>query len=144
MTMAHAYVLRLSCVVAVASALTCASPLVAAQDVKVALSGNQEIPPVTTNASGNGTLVVAADRSVSGSVTVSGVSVTVAHVHEGAAGSNGPIVFPLTRVSDTMWSVPPGIKLSDAQYASFKAGNLYFNVHSEAHKAGEIRGQIRP
>lgn len=144
MTMVRAHVLRLFRMVAVACALTCVPHVVAAQEVKVALSGNQEIPPVTTNASGSGTFVVAADRAVSGSVTVSGVSVTVAHVHEGAAGSNGPIVFPLTRVSDTVWSVPPGIRLSDAQYASYKAGNLYFNIHSEAHKAGEIRGQIRP
>ena len=34
--------------------------------------------------------------------------------------------------------------LTDAQYEAFKAGNLYVNVHSDANKGGEIRGQLRP
>ena len=114
------------------------------QEVKVNLGGDQEIPPVTTPASGSGTFIVGADKSVSGTVTVAGMSVTVAHVHEAPAGKNGPIVFPLTRSSDTVWTVPAGAKLSDVQYESFKAGNLYFNIHSAAHKTGEVRGQIKP
>ena len=113
-------------------------------EVKVTLSGDQEIPPVTTPGTGSGTLVVGADKSVSGGATISGTSVTVAHIHEAPAGKNGPIVFPLTRTSDTVWSVPAGAKLTDAQYESYKAGNLYFNMHSAAYKGGEIRGQIRP
>jgi hypothetical protein len=116
----------------------------AGQEVKVALSGQNEIPPVTSPASGTGTLVVDADRSVSGRVTVSGMTPTVAHIHDGAAGSNGPIVIPLTKVSDSVWVVPPGTKLTDAQFESYKRGSLYFNVHSEAYRSGEIRGQIKP
>ena len=113
-------------------------------EVKVALSGVQEIPPVTTAAYGTGTITVGADKSVSGNVTISGMSVTVAHVHEAAAGKNGPIIIPLTKASDNVWTVPAGVKLTDAQYESYKAGNLYFNFHSAAHKGGEIRGQIKP
>lgn len=114
------------------------------QEVKVALSGGQEIPPVTTTGTGTGIVAVAADRTVTGTVTVSGMTVTVAHIHEAAAGANGPIVVPLVKTSDNTWAVPPGTKLTPAQYDAFKAGNLYFNVHSDAHKAGEIRGQIKP
>jgi CHRD domain len=114
------------------------------EEVKVTLSGNQEIPPVTTSGSGTGTFNVGEDKSVSGKVTVSGLTVTVAHIHEGPAGSNGPIIIPLTKTSDTVWVVPAGAKLTDAQYASYKAGNLYYNFHSEAHRSGEIRGQIKP
>jgi len=113
-------------------------------EIKVALSGDQEIPPVTTSASGTGSITVGADKSVSGNVTISGMSVTVAHVHEAAAGKNGPIIIPLTNASDNVWTVPAGVKLTDAQYESYKAGNLYFNIHSAAHKGGEIRGQIKP
>ena len=112
--------------------------------IKVTLSGDQEIPPVTTPAFGTGTLMVGADKSVSGSVTISGMSVTVAHIHEAAAGKNGPIVIPLTKTSDTVWTVPAGTQLTDAQYESYKAGDLYFNIHSAAHRAGEIRAQIKP
>jgi hypothetical protein len=72
------------------------------------------------------------------------MSATVAHIHEAAAGSNGAIIIPLTKTSDNVWVVPPGARLTDAQYESYKAGKLYFNIHSEAHRSGEIRGQIRP
>ena len=43
-----------------------------------------------------------------------------------------------------MWKVPAGSKLTDEQYASFKSGDLYVNVHSAMHQPGEIRGQIKP
>ncbi|HVJ72534.1 MAG TPA: CHRD domain-containing protein [Casimicrobiaceae bacterium] len=114
------------------------------QDVKVTLSGDQEIPPVTTPASGTGTISVAADGSVTGTVTITGMKATVAHIHDAAPGKNGPIAIPLVKVSDTVWALPPGAKLTEAQLASFRAGTLYYNIHSEAWRAGEIRGQIRP
>ena len=114
------------------------------EEIKVVLSGAQEIPPVTTSASGTGTIGVAPDKSVRGSVIVTGVTVTAAHIHEGEAGKNGPIVVPLTQTADNIWTVPEGAKLTDAQYESYKAGKLYYNVHSAAYKGGEIRGQIKP
>jgi hypothetical protein len=114
------------------------------QEVKVALSGSQEIPPVATSASGTGTFTVNADRSAIGSVTITGMSATVAHIHEAPAGTNGLIVIPLVRTADNQWSLPPGTRLTEPQYASFKSGKLYFNIHSEAHRSGEIRGQIKP
>jgi hypothetical protein len=117
---------------------------VLSDEIKVTLSGNQEIPPVTTSGSGTGTFNVGEDKSVSGKVTITGLAVTVAHIHEAPAGSNGPIIIPLTKTSDTVWVVPADAKLTDAQYASYKAGSLYYNFHSEAHRSGEIRGQIKP
>jgi len=114
------------------------------QELKVTLTGSQEIPPVTTSASATGVITVAADKSVRGSVTVSGISPTAAHIHEAPAGTNGPIVIPLVKTGDNVWTVPEGAKMTDAQFDSYKAGNLYYNVHSATYKGGELRGQIKP
>ena len=115
-----------------------------AANVDVKLSGDQEVPPVKTSATGNGTLTVNDDKTVSGSVTTSGINGVAAHIHNGAPGKNGPVAVPLTKDGDNKWTVGPGAKLTDAQFADFKAGNLYVNVHSAAHKDGEIRGQLKP
>ena len=121
----------------------CATPG-ADQRVKVTLSGDQQNPPVSTPASGTGTITVGADKSISGSVTTRGVEGTVAHIHHAPAGRNGPVIIPLTKTSENVWSVPAGRTLTDAQYEAFKAGELYVNVHSANHKPGEIRGQLKP
>jgi len=117
-------------------------------EVKVKLTGDQEVPPVKTAASGSGTFVIAEDKTVSGSVTTTGVEGTVAHIHDSAPGQmcgakNGPVIIPLTKGPDNTWSAPAGAKLTDAQYQSFKAGNLYVNVHSAANKSGEICARLK-
>lgn len=111
---------------------------------KVMLSGDKEVPAVSTAAAGSGSITIAADHSVSGSVTTSGIVGVAAHIHMAAMGQNGPVIVPLQKTGDNVWSVPPGAKLTDAQYAAFQAGGLYVNVHSAAHKGGEIRGQLTP
>jgi hypothetical protein len=112
---------------------------------KVTLSGTEEVPPVNTSASGGGTITVKDDHSVSGSVTTKGLSGIAAHIHVGARGQNGPVIVPLAKGADgNTWSVAGGAKLTDAQYQGYKVGNLYVNVHTAAHKGGEIRGQIKP
>ena len=140
-------VLRKSAI-ALAAATLIAGPLAAgatfAADIKVKLSGDQEVPPVQTQASGSGTIRVNDDKSVSGSITTTGIKATAAHIHEAAAGKNGPVAIPLEKKSDNEFAVPAGAKLSDAQYKALKAGNLYVNVHSDAHKDGEIRAQLKP
>jgi hypothetical protein len=126
-----------------ATAKTAAAAPAGAQAVKVTLSGNNEVPPVQTKATGSGTITVTKEKAVSGSVTTKGVEGTAAHIHDGAAGKNGPVIIPLTKSGET-WSVPAGSKLTDEQYKNFQAGNLYVNVHSAANKNGEIRGQLTP
>lgn len=112
--------------------------------VQVTLKGSEEVPPVTTAATGSGTIMVGVDMAVSGSVTTTGVAGIAAHIHSGAAGKNGPIIVPMTKTADNTWSIGAGAKFTEAQYAAFKAGDLYVNVHSAANKGGEIRGQLKP
>jgi hypothetical protein len=121
-----------------------AAGAVHAQEVAVKLSGDAEVPPVATKASGTGSIKVAADKTVSGAVTTTGVEGTAAHIHEGAAGKNGGVAVPLEKGAGGKWSVPAGVKLTDAQFDAFKAGNLYVNVHSAANPSGEIRAQLKP
>ena len=129
---------------AVAIVLPGCSDLTLSNGDEVMLSGQQEVPPVTTSASGTGAITVSPGRSVSGSITTTGVAATAAHIHHGAPGTNGPVIMPLVRTSENVWSVPAGARLTDAQHESYRAGNLYVNVHSAANKGGEIRGQLRP
>src|SRR3989449_8740147 len=110
---------------------------------RVQLSGANEVPPVTTSGSGSGSFRVGPDGAVSGSVTTTGVQGTMAHIHQGAKGRNGPVIIPLTKSGDT-YTVPSGAKLTDAQMQAFKAGGLYVNVHTNANKGGEVRGQLQP
>jgi hypothetical protein len=124
--------------------MTFAAGSALAGPVHVKLSGDQEVPAVQTSASGSGTITINDDKTVSGSVTTTGVKGTMAHIHEAPAGQNGGVAIPLAKKGDNEWAVPAGAKLSDDQFKAFKAGNLYVNVHSDANKAGEIRGQLKP
>ncbi|HEY9530815.1 MAG TPA: CHRD domain-containing protein [Burkholderiales bacterium] len=111
--------------------------------VSVNLSGAEEVPPVTTSGSGSGSFRVAEDGTVTGSVTTKGVPGTMAHIHMGAKGQNGPVIVPLSKDGDT-YSVPAGRKLSASQLEAFKKGSLYVNVHTAKNKGGEVRGQLQP
>jgi hypothetical protein len=134
---------RVSMLVAALIIAGCAS-MGGPQAVQVRLTGDEEVPPVKTSASGTGTVTVNEDRSVSGSIRTQGISGIAAHIHEGAAGQNGPVIVPMDKTGDNEWTTKSGAKLTESQYESFKAGRLYFNVHSAQNKGGEIRGQIRP
>ena len=124
--------------------LVAAGGFAIAAEVKVTLTGAEETPPVATSATGTGSITIAADKTVRGTIKTTGIEGTVAHIHVGAPGQSGPPIITLEKGADGSWSVPAGSKLTDEQYASFKAGQLYVNVHSAEHKAGEIRGQLKP
>jgi hypothetical protein len=54
------------------------------------------------------------------------------------------VIIPLKQTSPGVWSVPAGAKLTAAQMAAYKKGDLYVNVHTARHRGGEVRGQIIP
>lgn len=110
-----------------------------------ALSSKQEVPANPSTASGVGTAVLdPATRTLSGGIELTGMSATMAHIHVGAAGTNGAVVLTLTEspAASGKWLIPAGTVLTEAQVASLKAGEWYFNAHSTARPGGEVRGQI--
>jgi hypothetical protein len=109
-----------------------------------ALSGANEVPPNSSSATGRSNVTIAADKSVSGSVSYSGMNATAGHIHMGAPGANGPVIVPFTKTAEGTFIAAPNAKLTDEQYAAYRAGNLYFNIHSAAHPGGEIRAQLTP
>jgi len=117
------------------------APMVGGQ--RLTLTGAEEVPAVTTTATGNATVDIKPDRSVSATVTVSGMTATASHIHEGAAGANGPVIVPFTKTGDNTFASAPDAKLTEAQYESYKQGKLYVNVHSAKNPGGEIRAQIK-
>ena len=129
---------------AAAVALAGCAAITTTKRVEVTLSGAEQVPQVMTAATGSGIFVVDAERGVSGSITVSGLTAVAAHIHTGARGANGGIAIGLVKTSDNTWSVPAGARFSDAQYQAFLAGETYVNVHTAANKGGEIRAQLRP
>jgi hypothetical protein len=126
-----------------AGALVGVSGMATAGEIRIKLSGDQEVPPVQTSASGNGTITVEDDKSIKGKIMLSDIKPTGAHIHEAPTGKTGDPIITLEKTGENEWSLPNGAKLTDAQYDAAKAGGLYVNVHSNEHKGGEIRGQIK-
>lgn len=120
-----------------------------------------QIPAVTSAARGSVALLVS-DNAIEYQLNIDPLpvsTVTSAHIHVGAAGSNGPIIFslyssgfgvPFTGLINgalTAFNLQPqpasGISsFTDAIHAIL-SGDAYVNVHTTAYPAGEIRGQIQ-
>ena len=119
------------------------------------LSGAEQVPPVTTTASGTTNISARPSKcptaasgmncpTLHGMVNTSGVAGTAAHIHQGAAGQNGPPIVTLVKTGPNSWQVPHGTAITEAQYQAYWDGLLYVNVHSDANKGGEIRAQLKP
>ena len=135
--------LRLS-VIRAAVFAACALCAVGALAEDLQLTGTQETPPNDSKAMGNGNITIDADGNVSGSVSTPTIQGKAAHIHVGAPGKAGPPIITLDGGDPGTWTVPDGAKLTPDQLLSYKAGNLYVNVHTAEHPGGEIRAQLKP
>ncbi|MGC0120217.1 CHRD domain-containing protein [Pseudoalteromonas piscicida] len=110
------------------------------------LSGEQEVPAVTTTATGSGYALVNRNGfDLELQVLTSGVAdATAAHIHTGIAGENGPVLLTLMQDSSdaNRWMAPANAALTAEIFAILAGGGHYVNVHTPANPSGELRGQI--
>lgn len=124
------------------------------------MTGSEEVPPKNTKATGTAEFNVSADgKTLNYKVSVNGISsVTMAHIHSGKKGINGPVVVTLfhstnptgpmsgvlsqgNATSSNLEGPLKGKQMSDLVNL-IKSGGAYANVHTTQNPKGEIRGQI--
>ncbi|MFL6454268.1 MAG: CHRD domain-containing protein [Nitrososphaeraceae archaeon] len=125
------------------------------------MTGKEEVPPHDTKATGNAEFTLSADgKTMSYKVDVMNIDkVTMAHIHQGKVGENGPPVVWLFNSSSNPTGPMNGM-LSQGKITSndlvgplkgkqmsdlvklINDGQAYANVHTEPNPKGEIRGQI--
>lgn len=131
------------------------------------LTGEAEVPPVETDASGHATFHADPDRGeVHYEVYVEGIcNVTQGHIHLGKEGENGDVIawlYPEDEQEPKLIEGPSDGVLAegtlteddligplegesvDAAAQTMKEEGVYVNIHTEAYPDGEIRGQIAP
>jgi len=140
-----------------------ASSIADAQEVfRARLSGDNQVPVVATNSGGRFQIVVN-NGATAGEYTLrvdSGVRITQAHFHCGAAGVNGPVIVFLAGFHAAGWDVDgqwvSNATITDANvvntacgatlaeiFQQARTGNVYVNVHSVAHPGGVVRSQLQ-
>ena len=110
------------------------------------LSGDNEVPSVTTSAHGTGFFFYAGEneRLFGYSINVEGLIPTGADFHKGAAGESGDILIPVELVdshADMGFDDEP-VHVEDSFVNDLLMGNVYLNIHTEANPGGEIRDQV--
>jgi hypothetical protein len=115
--------------------------------IHVTLSADQIFPKPTSTATGEGDLTFdLISGAVTGGVTLSGITATLAHIHEGYAAENGGVLIDFVQdpADPNHWTPDSSEVLTADQIAFLLDGELYLNVHSAAYPGGEIRAQIIP
>ena len=117
-----------------------------AQDI--ILSGANEVPAVTTTATGVARFRLTTEGKLFYVVNVTGLgagdgTLTAAHIHNGAVGANGSVLIGLA-TSAADFGVDKQRQLTDVEKAGIDGtGALYVNAHSTIYTGGIVRGQIR-
>jgi hypothetical protein len=131
------------------------------QEFTANLTGDSEVPPVTTNATGSADFELNDDGDeMSYDLEVEDIEgVLFAHIHQGSDSENGPIVVTLFNATDGPTDEIDGT-LESGDFAAedfegplqgqnmtdlvdaIEGGQAYVNVHTEANPPGEVRGTI--
>ena len=109
------------------------------------LSSHQQVPVVTSTASGTGYLtVIPDDNTMILNVHHKALpEVLAAHVHSGEIGENGEPFLNLNPDSQQEHVLTSGVQETNAEtIAQILADDTYVNIHTSQYEAGEIRGQM--
>jgi hypothetical protein len=121
-------------------------------EFKATMKGSSESPKGPSSASGTFTVQFKNGQACyKMSVKGLGAFPVAAHIHRGAAGTNGPIVVDLLATSKSTWKgTSPRVaqKCVPARAATVAAikrnpGNFYANVHTSKNPGGAARGQLK-
>jgi hypothetical protein len=137
-------ILTIAIILAGMTLASCKKEEVVSSDVAfmAMLTGSEEVPAVTTNASGMFDAVYNKDTKIlTYTITYSGITPTAWHIHKAAKGITGGVIFNFgTTFSSPFKSAT--VALTADQETELMAGNYYVNMHSAKSPTGEIRGQL--
>lgn len=109
---------------------------------KATINGTTETPSNASTATGSATLIYNQDtKTFTIVVTFSGITATASHIHKGAPGVPGGVIFGFTPPIVSPINYTSAV-LDSTQQADLYADQYYVNIHSTAFPAGEIRGQL--
>lgn len=105
------------------------------------LNGVSEVPANPSTTTGTATLTFNTTTKVfTITVTHNITTPTNGHIHKGAAGVSGAVVFPFSALTSPITYTSAA--LDAAQEADLNANLYYVNIHTAAYAGGEIRGQL--
>ena len=109
---------------------------------KATINGAGEVPVNASTATGTATLTFNTDTKIFTIVVdFSGVTATNSHIHKGAVGVSGGVIFGFTNPITSPINYT-SVALDATQEADLMANLYYVNIHSTAYPGGEIRGQL--
>jgi len=116
-----------------------------AQNFTATLLGTNEVPPCDLDGTGTATVVFAGATTVNYTITVNNITLPpiAQHIHQGAAGVNGPIVinFPGVWVGNTLVGSTTASAATISAIIANPSG-FYVNVHTTDCPGGAVRGQL--
>ncbi|MBA4851989.1 CHRD domain-containing protein [Emticicia sp. BO119] len=137
-------ILMIASILSVMFVASCKKEEVNSNEVKFGASlwGAEEVPAVTTNATGTFDATYNKEtRILTYTVTYTGITPTAWHIHKGAAGVAGPVVFNFGQTFTSPFNAAT-VALTTDQETDLMNGMYYVNIHSSKSPSGEIRGQL--
>jgi hypothetical protein len=104
------------------------------------LSGTNEVPPVTSQATGGAQFVLSPDHmQLRYEADVNGILPTAAEIDNAPRGQNGPMLYQLTLAQQ---EVLGQLSMASADLPKLMGGNVYVNVRTASYAGGELRTQL--